>query len=1206
MAMKGEEAYVLAKNHADQVALGIASMTVSGTTVTFVTTGGTTASVTLPTPADGLSVTSAEMVNNHLILHMSDNSTIDAGEVAGTVDQTLTKSGQAADAKVTGDKFNALTASVATNTTNIATNAANIVVNKNDIATLRTDVDDLKDDLDAEVLRATTEESDLQTQIDLLQGKQQFLGSTDCASGSEQSVLSAYAKTITGDSTRPRAGDTITILTDGSGNSRNEQWTYTEITDSTGTVINRYWVMSYGPPIVTKATTTDLGVVKVPANGGVLVDANGAITATKNSIGLGNVDNVKQYSASNPAPISIKLDGTTYTGDTKNGVTMNAGAVSYNRTQSLTSAQKKLAQANIGIDGVIPTKTSDLVNDSNFVVDANYVHTDNNFTTALKNQITDNATDIADIKVEQQEQNEEIANLKKKSFWVGSIDDWTDSDITNKDSDLNAKVKAVLGTAPAEGYQVSVLKYGAVYQYSEASKTWEIFVENADLQIASASQLGVVKVGDGLAIDTDGTLSVDGDIDTAQSDWNEGNVMSSSYVRNRTHYDTDFEYTYSDSFFTIDKIESNYVYVRGSLFTDTGRYYFIKVGDSIDLDTYLSSTKSYVITTQGTKFYGYQCRKYSYNEGGAVVKIIHSNDTEVFYVSEGSFDPHVSGGVGITLPEGVWIRIYMGYSESSGWSTNYWVNKIYIADGGVKKIDSKYLPDGYGGDISAYEGRWFTSQTSRDTYLSQITTNASDIADIQTEQSTQNDEIEALKKKSRWIGSITDFTDSDESNKDADLNAYVLTKTGAAAAEGYQVSVLDRHEIYQFAETSGTWEVVVTNSDLQIASKTQLGVVQIGDGLSVSSKGVVSVDSQGEIERAQSDFTENDPTSMSFIKNKPFGDVPIINVSHDTTVPAGGTAYEFTDSSRTFYWIGDDFTSVADVTANIGDVVFKVSDGSDLYEARASVYSTVSDNITRYICDTDTVTYHFAIVDADEKTDDTVTLHRGVYASVTNGNFVNRIYSTTTVALPVATINGTEVTDIDIYAPTESGEYTAPVASITPAVYNVALSQGENNAPLWKNIVDLVYPVGSIYMSVNNTNPAYLFGGTWVQWGGGRIPIGRRTNTFAENGITFDFRTAESTGGIYTKKLKAAEMPEHYHYYVGPNDKTGNPDGSSDSSSTRYCYWRGNYSDSRNVRTYSAGGNSGSGSSTRQEANDGNPMNWMPAYIVCSMWKRTS
>ena len=46
-----------------------------------------------------------------------------------------------------------------------------------------------------------------------------------------------------------------------------------------------------------------------------------------------------------------------------------------------------ITNQNGAVSIAIPTKTSHLTNDSNFVVDASYVHTDNNFTATEKNKL---------------------------------------------------------------------------------------------------------------------------------------------------------------------------------------------------------------------------------------------------------------------------------------------------------------------------------------------------------------------------------------------------------------------------------------------------------------------------------------------------------------------------------------------------------------------------------------------------------------------------------------------------------------------------------------------------------------------------------------------------------------------------------------------------------------------------------------------------
>lgn len=78
--------------------------------------------------------------------------------------------------------------------------------------------------------------------------------------------------------------------------------------------------------------------------------------------------------------------------------------------------------------------------------------------------------------------------------------------------------------------------------------------------------------------------------------------------------------------------------------------------------------------------------------------------------------------------------------------------------------------------------------------------------------------------------------------------------------------------------------------------------------------------------------------------------------------------------------------------------------------------------------------------------------------------------------------------------------------------------------PLVDALLALIYPVGSIYMSVNDTNPATFLGGTWVRWGQGRVPVGVNENDS-------DFETPEKEDGEKKHQLTTDEMPNHKHPY---------------------------------------------------------------------------
>ena len=73
----------------------------------------------------------------------------------------------------------------------------------------------------------------------------------------------------------------------------------------------------------------------------------------------------------------------------------------------------------------------------------------------------------------------------------------------------------------------------------------------------------------------------------------------------------------------------------------------------------------------------------------------------------------------------------------------------------------------------------------------------------------------------------------------------------------------------------------------------------------------------------------------------------------------------------------------------------------------------------------------------------------------------------------------------------------------------------QNDDNIYPVIAGILYPVGSVYISINNVNPATYWGGTWQKIGEGRTLMGASTDS--QLGTTVDSGLPNITANIYTR-----------------------------------------------------------------------------------------
>ena len=161
---------------------------------------------------------------------------------------------------------------------------------------------------------------------------------------------------------------------------------------------------------------------------------------------------------------------------------------------------------------------------------------------------------------------------------------------------------------------------------------------------------------------------------------------------------------------------------------------------------------------------------------------------------------------------------------------------------------------------------------------------------------------------------------------------------------------------------------------------------------------------------------------------------------------------------------------------------------------------------------------------------------------------------------------------------------------------------------LW--LANLIFPIGSIRMTVSAADESAFLGGTWVRWGTGRVPVG--VNTSDTN-----FNTVEKTGGVSAQALSVAEMPSHNHSFSGSVTVNANGAHAHQASSGSYkvgsgsastYYYMTNGGSTSGQTTGSGGSHDHTGSVSGSVGNNGSGTahNNLQPYITWYYWKRTA
>lgn len=181
------------------------------------------------------------------------------------------------------------------------------------------------------------------------------------------------------------------------------------------------------------------------------------------------------------------------------------------------------------------------------------------------------------------------------------------------------------------------------------------------------------------------------------------------------------------------------------------------------------------------------------------------------------------------------------------------------------------------------------------------------------------------------------------------------------------------------------------------------------------------------------------------------------------------------------------------------------------------------------------------------------------------------------------------------------------------------------NAVSKSEIVNMIYPVGSIYMSTNNTSPAVLFGGTWKKIEGqfllasGKTPNVNKTYTAGSSGGSKDSVLPSHShtmihGHTAGSHSHGTNSSNYSHFVMSHNDSNLTGGGpwkvTKDNEKGKFFVvytensWDINIYDSTSTGAAGVSINNFTGSTSSAGSGSTTDAN-MPPYLVVNVWERT-